>query len=56
MIDEQKEIDLADLIRQAVNSYKGEVTYYQTVGILTGLIYDLMTKAEEVDEDDDDEI
>ena len=55
MIDEQKEVDLADLIREAVNSYKGEVTYYQTVGILTGLIYDLMTKAEDVDEEDEEE-
>ena len=55
MIDEQKEVELAELIRDAVNSFKGDVTYYQVIGILTGLIYDLMTKAEEVDECEDDE-
>ena len=55
MIDEQKEVELAELIRDAVNSFKGDVTYYQVIGILTGLIYDLMVKAEETDECEDDE-
>ena len=55
MVDEKKEAELSDLIGEAINSFKGEVTYFQVIGILNGLIYDLMVKAEETDECEDDE-
>ena len=51
MIDEKVEIELSELIRDSINSHKGELTIYQVVGILQGITFDLLNMEIEDEEE-----